>query len=354
MAESPDNDAAAGESPKPRRRRRGLRLLLGSVLFVVVLVIGAGVGIYIYGLDLYQRPGPLQEEKIVLIERGSGLNRIAETLYEEGAITHPRVFALAARVEGQAAALKAGEYAVPPGASMQEILALLVSGKTVLHRVTVPEGLTSWDIVQIVNAAPDLAGEPVSEVPPEGSLLPDTYFFQRGETRQQIIDRMRLEQQEALDLLWPTRSEGLPFDSREEWVTLASIIEKETGVGEERGLVAGVFVNRLKRGMLLQSDPTVIYAVTKGEGGALGRGIRRSELQSKDPYNTYTNAGLPPGPIANPGLAALEAAIRPEQTDFLFFVADGSGGHAFAATLAEHERNVRAWRKIERERREGE
>ncbi len=349
-----DQQAAPPEGPPPQRRRgSGLKWFFRLTLLSLVLLIAAGVALYIYGLDLYKSPGPLGEERIVQIERGSGLNAIADTLFYEGVIAEPQIFVLAAKIEGQAGALKAGEYAIPAQASMEEVLALLVEGKTIQHRVTMPEGLTSWDIVQIVNAAPDLEGDPVEVIPAEGSLLPDTYFFQRGETRQQVIDRMREAQQLALDQLWPTRAEGLPFDTQAEWIALASIIEKETGLAEERGLVAGVFVNRLHKGMLLQSDPTVIYAVTKGEGGPLGRGIRKSELKSEDPYNTYTHAGLPPGPIANPGRDALEAAIRPEATDYIFFVADGTGGHAFAETLAEHERNVRAWRKIERERKQG-
>ncbi len=338
------------DPPPPKRSGRGLRLMLRLVFVSLVILAGAGVALYLYGLDIYQRPGPLPEEHTVTVERGSGLNSISEMLFYEGVITDPQIFVVAAKIEGQAGALKAGEYLIPAEASMQEVLALLVEGKTVQHRVTVPEGLTSWDIVQIVNAAPDLEGDAVEEIPPEGSLLPDTYFFQRGETRQEVVDRMGKAQAAALEALWPTRMEDLPFETQEEWITLASIIEKETGLAEERGLVAGVFVNRLRKGMLLQSDPTVIYAVTKGVGGPLGRGIRKSELKSEDPYNTYTNAGLPPGPIANPGLDALEAAIRPETTDYIFFVADGTGGHAFAETLAEHERNVREWRKIERER----
>ncbi len=346
------SDEAPRKEPPPRKCRRGLKLLLGFSLLVTVLLVGAGVGLYIYALDLYQRPGPLQTETTVTIERGSGLNAIAQTLFYEGVIENTEIFSLAAKIEGQAGALKAGEYAVPAEVSMQEVLALLVEGKTVQHRVTVPEGLTSWDIVQIVNAATDLGGEAIEEIPPEGSLLPDTYFFQRGESRQHVLDRMRQAQREALEALWPTRAEGLPFDTQAEWIALASIIEKETGLAEERGLVAGVFVNRLNQGMLLQSDPTVIYAVTKGQGGPLGRGIRKSELKSDDPYNTYTNKGLPPGPIANPGREALEAAIRPGETKFIFFVADGIGGHAFSETLVEHEANVRAWRKIEKERKQ--
>lgn len=348
-----DQETTPAEEPPPKRRRSsGLKWFFRLTFLSLVVLIAAGAALYIYGLDLYKSPGPLAEERTVVIERGSGLNAIAETLFYEGVIAEPQVFVLAAKIEGQAAALKAGEYLIPAGVSMEAVLALLVEGKTVQHRVTVPEGLTSWDIVQIVNAAEDLEGDPIVETPPEGSLLPDTYFFQRGETRQQVIERMRQSQQAALDALWPTRAEGLPFETQAEWITLASIIEKETGQAEERGLVAGVFVNRLHEGMLLQSDPTVIYAVTKGVGGPLGRGIRKSELKNEDPYNTYTNAGLPPGPIANPGREALEAAIRPEATDYIFFVADGTGGHAFAATLAEHQRNVRAWRKIERDRKQ--
>lgn len=347
MVESPDLPEPSEESnPAAKRKWRRGRFALGFLVMVLAVLAGGGIGACLYGVNLYRRPGPLMEERTVTIVRGSSLNAIARTLFAEGVIAEPGVFKMAASIEGKAGALKAGEYAFAAGLSMQEVLAQLVEGKTLSHRVTLPEGLTSWDIVQIINAAPDLQGPPIETLPPEGSLLPDTYFFQRGETRAQVLERMRDAQLEALDRLWPSRLEDLPFETRADWVTLASIVEKETGLAEERSLVAGVFVNRLRKGMPLQSDPTVIYAVTKGMGGQLGRGIRKSELRSEDPYNTYTNAGLPPGPIANPGWAALEAAIRPAETEFLYFVADGSGGHAFARTLNDHNRNVRTWRRI--------
>jgi len=352
LDDTPNPSGAPQEAPPPvrKRRRSGWRLAFGLLTGFVLLLVVAAVGAYFWALDIYQRPGPLKEETTVMVARGSGLNQIADNLFYSGVIGSPELFVLAAKFEDKAGDLKAGEYAFPAGISMQAVLAMLVEGKIVQHRLTIPEGLTSWDIVQLVNEAPVLSGEPVSDIPAEGSLLPDTYFYERGETRAQLLDRMGEAQKAALSELWPTRQEGLPFETQEEWITLASIIEKETGLASERGLVAGVFVNRLNKGMRLQSDPTVIYAVTKGVGGPLGRGIRKSELRSEDPYNTYTNDGLPPGPIANPGRESLEAAIRPEETEYLFFVADGTGGHAFSKTLAEHERKVREWRKIERER----
>ena len=350
MAGSPEAPDAGGAAPAARRRRRPFRAVLLLFATLVVLASAALVGAYLWGLDLYQRPGPLTDETAVVVPRGSGLSAIAQRLEREGVISDARLFALAAKIEDQAGNLKAGEYLFPAAVSMQQVLALLVEGRTVQHRITVPEGRTSWEVVQLINADPVLEGPPLESLPPEGSLLPDTYFFQRGETRAGLLQRMRDAQEAALAELWPTREPDLPFDTPEEWITLASIVEKETGLAGERALVAGVFVNRLKRGMRLQSDPTVIYAVTKGVGGPLGRGIRRSELDSGDPYNTYAVAGLPPGPIANPGREALAATIRPEGTDFLYFVADGTGGHAFSKTLAEHQRKVRDWRRIERQR----
>ncbi|MEO1190790.1 MAG: endolytic transglycosylase MltG [Pseudomonadota bacterium] len=345
---------ASPDSQPPKRKRRGLRFAVITLCSLLLLAAIAVAGGYVWALALYQRAGPLTAETTVVVPRGTGLNAIAERLAEAGVIETPEIFILAAKLEGQAAALKAGEYAFQPQISMQATLAKLVAGDIVQRRLTLPEGLTSWDMVQRINAAPDLEGPVISEIPAEGTLLPDTYFFERGETRAGLIARMKQAHDEALAELWPTRDEDLPFDSKEDWVTLASIIEKETGLDGERGLVAGVFVNRLNRGMRLQSDPTVIYAVTKGEGGPLGRGIRKSELANPDPYNTYTNDGLPPGPIANPGRAALEAAIRPAETDYIFFVADGTGGHGFSKTLAEHNRKVREWRRIERERKAAE
>jgi UPF0755 protein len=203
----------------------------------------------------------------------------------------------------------------------------------------------------VLNAAPDLAGPPIDVAPPEGSLLPETYFFERGDTRQDILDRMVTGHRDALARLWPARASGLPIENEAEWIVLASIVEKETGVASERPLVASVFVNRLKKGMRLQSDPTVIYGITEGKG-PLGRGLTRKELDTPTPYNTYQIDGLPPGPIANPGLASLEAVLHPADTKYLYFVADGTGGHVFAETLKEHNENVRKWREIEKKQKQ--
>ena len=231
---------------------------------------------------------------------------------------------------------------------MQDILKLLNQGGNVLRQVVVPEGLTSWQVVELLNARDELTGE-VAALPAEGSLAPAGYDFQRGDTRAGMIERMQAGQAAILEAAWAGRAPDLPLSSPEELLTLASIVEKETGVPEERGRVAAVFVNRLKRGMRLQTDPTVIYGITEGKG-TLGRGLRASELAQATPYNTYVRAGLPPTPIANPGKAAIEAAAHPEASDYIYFVADGSGGHAFARTLEEHNGNVAAWRRIEGQR----
>lgn len=227
---------------------------------------------------------------------------------------------------------------------MEEALAKLVEGDTVVRKVTVPEGLTSTEIVALINEAEGLSGE-IESVPPEGSLLPETFHFTYGDPRNALIERMQADMKRLLDGLWEGRAEDLPISTPEEAVILASIIEKETAVAGERPQVASVFVNRLNRGMPLQSDPTVVYALTDGEG-PLGRPLTRQDWKVDSPYNTYANSGLPPGPIANPGRESLEAALQPAETEFLYFVADGSGGHAFAKTLAEHNRNVAKWRRI--------
>ena len=233
---------------------------------------------------------------------------------------------------------------------MEEVIEILRSGETLVHRLTVPEGLTSREIVALVNGAEKLSGE-IAELPAEGSLLPDTYHFARGDDRGELVARMRQAQADLMSSLWKERAENLPLASPEEAIILASIVEKETGLAEERNLVAGVFVNRLNKKMRLQSDPTVVYGVTMGKA-PLGRPLSRKDLKTKTPYNTYTNAGLPPGPIANPGRAALEAVLQPTKTDHLYFVADGSGGHAFAKTLAQHNRNVAKWRKLQKQKKQ--
>jgi UPF0755 protein len=233
---------------------------------------------------------------------------------------------------------------------MREAVALLTSGKTIVHRLTLPEGVMSAEAAALIAAAEPLVGE-IGTIPPEGSLLPETYHFSRGDTRSDLIARMQAAQDEVLAELWPTRSDDLPFDTRREAVILASIVEKETGVAEERPLVASVFINRLRKEMRLQSDPTVVYGLTDGEG-PLGRALTRADLEIATPYNTYLIDGLPPGPIANPGRASLAAVLSPAESEYLYFVADGSGGHAFAKTLTQHNRNVANWRKIRRDRAE--
>jgi UPF0755 protein len=244
--------------------------------------------------------------------------------------------------------LRFGEYEIPAGASMEEILEIINSGVGIVRRVIVPEGLTSWQVVELLRARDDLAGE-IAEVPAEGTLAPAAYDYSRDTERSVLIEQMTAQQQAWLEEAWAARAPDLPVETPEELLILASIIEKETGVAEERGRVASVFVNRLRRGMRLQTDPTVIYGITRGEG-TLGRGLTRAELAAPTPWNTYAIDGLPPTPIANPGRASLMAAAQPETTDLYYFVADGTGGHAFARTLEEHNANVAVWRRIEAER----
>ncbi|MEX2648273.1 MAG: endolytic transglycosylase MltG [Alphaproteobacteria bacterium] len=321
-----------------------IRLLLYLLVLVALAGAAGTVGYRVMEAE-FARPGPSAEARVILLPKGAGLGTIAELLAYEGAIESPLLFRLAVRIEGRARVLKAGEYEIPAGASGRAIMALLVEGKTVVHRLTVPEGLTSAEIIGLLAAAEALDGDS-GPLPPQGSLLPETYHFTRGDDRAALVERMRRDMAEALAGLWAERAEGLPLASSEEAIVLASIVEKETGVAAERPLIAGVFYNRLAKGMPLQSDPTVVYALTGG-AGPLGRALTRADLKVDSPYNTYLAAGLPPGPIANPGRAALEAVLKPAETDALYFVADGSGGHAFAATLEEHNRNVAKWRKAQ-------
>lgn len=284
----------------------------------------------------------------VTIERGSGLRAIAERLQGEGAIANATLFMAAAKLSGVDDGLKAGEYQIPAQASMLEVLAILSEGRAVQHRVTVTEGRMVGEVVATLEAMPELTGA-ITRRPAEGSLAPDTYFIQRGEPRQSVLDRMARAQAERLARLWAERAPDLPIATPEEALILASIIEKETGLDGERGVVASVFINRLRQGMRLQSDPTVAYGVTGG-AAALDRPLSKRDLRTATPYNTYVIDRLPPTPIANPGEAAIRAALNPDATDYLYFVADGTGGHAFARTYPEHQRNVEAWRAIERAR----
>lgn len=315
----------------------------------VVLTLACAGGAYVWWQQAITQPGPSLQPTSVIVERGSGVLQIAWQLKREGVIEHPRLFQLLAQWRDHTKSLKAGEYLFPAGASLEAALDRIVRGETEVHFVTFAEGLTTHAILALLAAQDGLVGD-VPEDVPEGTLLPSTYDFQFGTKRRDIVERMQRAMQRAVANAWAARDPDLPLKDERELVTLASIVEKETGLSGERAEVAGVFVNRLRRGMKLQSDPTTIYAVTDGRV-PLGRGLRRSELDNPHPYNTYHITGLPPGPIANPGEAALMATAQPAETDALYFVADGSGGHAFARTLAEHNRNVARWRAIERDRR---
>lgn len=322
-----------------------MRHVAANALTLLTVGLVVVFGIATWAKREYRAAGPLQAPVEVQVDRGEGLSSVTQKLAAAGAIRSETLFRVSARYAGLEQGLKFGDYSIPAGASMEEILKLLNAGGNVVRQVVVPEGLTSWQVVELLRGRDELAGE-VAAVPAEGSLAPAGYDFQRGEDRSALIGRMQEEQQEILAAAWASRDPDLPLTSPEELLTLASIVEKETGVPEERARVASVFVNRLRLGMKLQTDPTVIYGITRGEG-TLGRGLRASELATVTPYNTYARAGLPPGPIANPGAASIEAAAHPEKTDFVYFVADGSGGHVFARTLPEHNRNVAQWRRIE-------
>jgi len=374
-----------------------------ALTFLVVLVFLVG-GVILWGQSEYSAQGPLEEPICLRVERGSNMRAVSRELENEGAITNGTIFRVGADYTNKNSLLKAGSWLVPEGASMAEITDIVTRGgastcgtevvyrigvtdseievreldpatsryvekaaftpgvedipeayETVRdqmdtrYRIAVAEGVTSWQIVEGLKAVDVLEGE-VDETPPEGSLAPDSYEVRAGDSRAGVIEKMQAKQNVIVAEAWEKRPEDLPINSPDEMLILASIIEKETGVPEERRQVASVFVNRLRAGMRLQTDPTVIYGITEGEG-VLGRGLRQSELRRATPWNTYVIEGLPPTPIANPGRASIEAAVDPAETDFIFFVADGTGGHAFSRTLDEHNRNVARWREIEAERR---
>lgn len=328
-----------------------MRFVLRAFLFLVLLAAAVGGYGAWHVWSEFQSPGPQAEngatETVVNLPRGTGLNRIAETLEEQGVIGNSLIFRAGVMYFGKASALKAGEYAIPSGASPQRVMEILIEGKAIVYKLTLPEGLTTAMALDLVSKHVSLQGE-VTRMPAEGALLPETYIFNRGMSRDALIERMEKDHAAVLDELWEKRAPNLPISTKEEAVILASIVEKETGVASERPRVASVFVNRLRKGMKLQSDPTIIYGLTKGV--PLGRGIRQSELDKATPYNTYVINGLPPTPIANPGREAIAAVLNPADTEDLFFVADGTGGHVFASTLAEHDRNVQNWRQIEKQR----
>ncbi len=373
-----------------------------AVTFLIVAVFLLA-GLILWGQREYSAQGPLEQAVCLQVERGSSIARVSRNLQEQGAITNARVFRLGADYSEKSDLLKAGSFLIPPGTPMSDIVDIITRGgpstcgtevvyrigvnsasvvvreldpvtsryeekasfdpaeevppadytqvraqSDTRYRVALAEGVTSWQIVDSLSRLDILEGE-VTEVPAEGTLAPDSYEVVPGQSRADLLARMTAAQQAILAEAWANRVDGLPLASPEEALILASIIEKETGVAEERRQVASVFVNRLNRGMRLQTDPTVIYGITKGQG-VLGRGLRQSELRGQTPWNTYVIEGLPPTPIANPGRASIEAALDPDDTPFVFFVADGTGGHAFAVTLEEHNRNVAEWRRIEAER----
>lgn len=374
-----------------------------ALTFLVILTFLVG-GVILWGQSEYNARGPLEEPICLRVDRGSSMRAVSRELQDEGAITNGTIFRVGADYTNKNNELKAGSWLLPEGASMAEIIDLVTRGGAstcgtevvyrigvtdsviavreldpatsryvekaaftpgagdipeayetlrdqadTRYRIAVAEGATSWQIVEGLKSVDVLAGE-VDKIPPEGSLAPDSYEVRAGDSRAGVIEKMLANQDVIVAEAWENRPEDLPVNSPDELLILASIIEKETGVPEERRQVASVFVNRLRAGMRLQTDPTVIYGITKGEG-VLGRGLRQSELRRATPWNTYVIEGLPPTPIANPGRASIEAAVDPAETDFIFFVADGSGGHAFARTLDEHNRNVARWREIEAERR---
>ena len=378
------------------------RAVASNALTVIVVALVAVGGLIAWGEREWSRPGPLAEAICVEVEPGSTMRRVSEDLAAQGAVTSDAVFRIGADYTDRAPLLKAGSFRVPEGASMREIVGIVTEGgastcgtevvqrvgvgRTQLvvraldpasnsfgqvaafdpsaepapeayeaalrdpdtsYRIAVAEGVTSWQVAQALEAADFLTGA-VGAVPAEGALAPDSYEVEPGGARADVLAEMEARQREILAEAWAARDPEAPLASPEEALILASIVEKETAVAEERGRVAGVFANRLRDGMRLQTDPTVIYGITRGEG-TLGRGLRRSELDAETPWNTYRIDGLPPTPIANPGRAAIEAAVRPEETEALYFVADGTGGHAFAATLEEHNANVARWRALEAE-----
>ncbi len=318
------------------------RLLIALVLLAILVA-----GVFEWQNAKFAAPGPAARkgnETVVLIPAQSGLSGITHQLADAGVIDQPLVFEIGVRLHRSTGKLKAGEYAIPSRASMLDIMDILIDGKSIQHRLTAAEGLTSDMIYALVKADPVLVGD-AGPAPAEGTLLPETYLFQRGTTRQEIIARMRTAQQKLLDQLWAARAPNLPVKTEAQAVILASIVEKETAIAEERRHIAAVFENRLNIGMKLQSDPTIIYGITKGY--PLGRRIRESEINAVTPYNTYVIPGLPATPICNPGRDSLAAVLRPETTKDLYFVANGTGGHVFAETEAEQNKNVAAWRKVE-------
>jgi len=341
-------------TPPPRKRSRHARsqivVFMNFMLSLVVLVLLGASALFYFGKMQFDGQGPLTAETTFLVKRGAGIAEVSNSLENREIVSDARIFRYGMRTLGHENDLKAGEYAIPAGASMRDVMNILISGKSIMYPLTIPEGLTVKQIFDRISADPTLVGDMPKDMPPEGSLFTDTLNFTRGTTRSEIIDRMVASQKKLVDDAWAKRNSDLPVKDKNEFVTLASIVEKETGIASERPHVASVFVNRLKKGMRIQSDPTIIYGLFGGAGKPSDRPIFKSDIEKPTPYNTYVINGLPPTPIANPGKAALEAVANPLDTEDLYFVADGTGGHVFSKTLQEHNANVRKWRSVEQQK----
>ena len=333
--------------PPPRSRiaRHPMVVFLNFIITIVVVGVVAAGGTIFFAQSQFDRSGSLDTARSINVARGSGLSAIADELVKDDIIGSKWLFMFGVWLSKQTTSLKAGEYLVPAHASMRDIMDAMVTGKGILYSVTIPEGLTSKQIVDRLMSEDVLVGD-IKAIPPEGSLLPETYKFTRGDTRQSVIDRMERDRDRVLADVWSRRAPDLPIKTPEELVILASIVEKETSLADERSRVAAVFINRLRLNMRLQSDPTVIYGKFGTAGKPSGFTLTRADLETPTPYNTYAIPALPPGPIANPGRASLEAVANPSRTRDLYFVADGSGGHAFAQTYEDHLRNVSRWREV--------
>ncbi|MEM0898613.1 MAG: endolytic transglycosylase MltG [Pseudomonadota bacterium] len=349
-------DAVAETSQKPsgkkkKRAHQGQIFVFFQFCFSLVLLALIAVGaVTFFGAREYTAQGPLAAETTYVVRNGASLNQVATGLRRGGVISNSTIFEIAGRATGHASQIKAGEYLIEPGSSMKEVMAKIVSGRAIEYAVTIVEGMTVTKAVERIASNAAFTGDLPAELPPEGALLADTKSFPRGTDRAVVLSRFVDAQAQMVEEVWANRQPDLPIGNINEFMTLASIVEKETGQGEERPLVASVFINRLRRGMRLQSDPTIIYGIFGGEGKPADRPIYRSDIDTPTDYNTYTIDGLPPTPIAIPGRASLEAVANPAQSDYLYFVADGTGGHAFAETLEGHNQNVARWREIERER----
>jgi UPF0755 protein len=355
IPKSPNEALRPERVPEPPRRSKKARsqfvIFLNFVMTMVVVICIAAVAGFYYMIRVYQEPGPLETNSHFLVRSGNGLSEIAANLERNGIISEARIFRyVTATYLRNGETLKAGEYEIKAHASMKDVMDTMVSGKSILYSVVLPEGLTVRQMFLRLAEDPVLEGDLPSEQPPEGSLRPDTYKFSRGTKRNEILSQMRAAQQKMVDQIWEKRDPDLPVKTKEEFLVLASIVEKETGKEDERAHVASVFLNRIQKGMRLQSDPTIVYGLFGGEGKPSDRPIYKSDIAKQTPYNTYQIKGLPPTPISNPGRAALEAVANPWRSKDLYFVADGTGGHVFAATLEEHNANVKRWRRVEAER----